>query len=42
MARYAREKMNCQNVVVGFTDFAPGRDVLAAFKLGTEKAGGKL
>ena len=42
MARYAREKLNCQNVVVGFTDFAPGRDVLAAFKLGTEKAGGKL
>jgi branched-chain amino acid transport system substrate-binding protein len=27
---------------VGYTDFAPGRDVLAAFKLGTEKAGGKL
>jgi branched-chain amino acid transport system substrate-binding protein len=42
MARYAREKLNCQNIVLGFTDFAPGRDVLAAFKLGTEKAGGKL
>ena len=42
MARYALEKLNCRNVAVGFTDFAPGRDVLAAFKLGTEKAGGKL
>jgi branched-chain amino acid transport system substrate-binding protein len=42
MARYAREKLNCRNIVVGFTDFAPGRDVLASFKLGTEKAGGKL
>lgn len=42
MARYAREKLNCQSVVVGFTDFAPGRDVLAAFKAGYEKAGGKL
>jgi branched-chain amino acid transport system substrate-binding protein len=42
MARYAKEKLNCQNMVLGFTDFAPGRDVLAAFKLGTEKAGGKL
>ena len=42
MARYAREKLNCKNIVVGYTDFAPGRDVLAAFKLGTEKAGGKL
>jgi branched-chain amino acid transport system substrate-binding protein len=42
MARYAREKLNCNAIVVGFTDFAPGRDVLAAFKLGTEKAGGKL
>jgi branched-chain amino acid transport system substrate-binding protein len=42
MARYAREKLNCKNIVVGYTDFAPGRDVVAAFKLGTEKAGGKL
>jgi branched-chain amino acid transport system substrate-binding protein len=42
MARYAREKLNCRSIVVGYTDFAPGRDVLAAFKLGTEKAGGKL
>jgi branched-chain amino acid transport system substrate-binding protein len=42
MARYAREKLNCKNIVVGYTDFAPGRDVVAAFRLGTEKAGGKL
>jgi branched-chain amino acid transport system substrate-binding protein len=42
MAAYARDKLKCQSVVVGFTDFAPGRDVLAAFKAGYEKAGGKL
>lgn len=42
MAAYARDKLKCQSVVVGFTDFAPGRDVLAAFKTGIEKAGGKL
>jgi branched-chain amino acid transport system substrate-binding protein len=42
MGGHARQKLNCQSVVVGFTDFAPGRDVLAAFKAGYEKAGRKL
>ena len=42
MGTYAHDKLGCKSVIVGFTDFAPGRDVLAAFKAGYEKAGGKL
>jgi len=42
MGGYAFTKLGCKAVIVGFTDFAPGRDVLAAFKAGYEKAGGKL
>jgi branched-chain amino acid transport system substrate-binding protein len=42
MGRYAVEKLGCKKTVVGFTDYAPGRDVLAAFKSAYEKAGGTL
>lgn len=42
MGTYAADKLKCQATIVGFTDFAPGRDVLAAFKAGFEKTGGKL
>lgn len=42
MGPYAHDKLGCQSAIVGFTDFAPGRDVAAAFKAGYEKAGGKL
>ena len=42
MGAYAFEKLGCKSAIVGYTDFAPGRDVLAAFKAGYEKAGGKL
>jgi len=42
MGRYAIENLGCKKTVVGFIDYAPGRDVLAAFKSGYEKAGGTL
>lgn len=42
LGRYAVEKLGCKKTVVGFTDYAPGRDVLAAFKSAYEKAGGTL
>jgi branched-chain amino acid transport system substrate-binding protein len=40
--QYAYEKLGCKSLIVGYSDFAPGRDVLAAVKAGYEKAGGKL
>lgn len=42
MGPYSKDKLGCQTAIVGYTDFAPGRDVAAAFKTGYEKAGGKL
>jgi branched-chain amino acid transport system substrate-binding protein len=42
MGRYAVEKLGCKKTVVGYSDYAPGRDVLAAFKSAYEKAGGTL
>ncbi len=42
MGTYAADTLKCRATIVGFTDFAPGRDVLAAFKAGFEKTGGKL
>src|SRR5690606_27515787 len=42
MGTYAFQKLGCKTAVVGYTDFAPGRDVAAAFKMAYEKAGGKL
>lgn len=42
MGPYAFEKLGCKTAIVGYTDFAPGRDVAAAFKAGYEKAGGNL
>lgn len=40
--QYAHDKLGCNSLVVGYTDFAPGRDVLAAVKAGYENAGGTL
>lgn len=40
--QYAYDKLGCKSMAVGYSDFAPGRDVLAAVKAGYEKAGGKL
>ena len=42
IGQYAYEKLGCRKTVVGYTDYAPGQDVLAAFKAGYEKAGGTL
>jgi branched-chain amino acid transport system substrate-binding protein len=42
MGKYSYDKLGCKSLVVGYSDFAPGRDVLAAVKTGYEKAGGTL
>lgn len=42
MGGYSFTNLKCKTAVVGFADFAPGRDVSAAFKAGFEKAGGKV
>ncbi len=42
MGTYAHDKMGCKTAAVGYTDYPPGKDSLAAFKMGFEKAGGKL
>src|ERR1700722_20599140 len=40
--QYSYDKLGCKSLIVGYSDFAPGRDVLAAIKMGYEKAGGNL
>ena len=40
--QYASEKLGCKSLIVGYSDFAPGRDALAAVKAGYEKSGGTL
>lgn len=42
MGTYAKEKMSCGTAASGFTDYPPGKDSIAAFKMGFEKAGGKV
>jgi branched-chain amino acid transport system substrate-binding protein len=42
MGEYAKQKLGCNSVAVGFTDFAPGHDIVAAFKASYEKAGGRI
>jgi branched-chain amino acid transport system substrate-binding protein len=42
MGEYAYRKLGCRKTVVGYADFAPGHEILAAFKGGYEKAGGTL
>ncbi|MFI4988251.1 MAG: ABC transporter substrate-binding protein [Alphaproteobacteria bacterium] len=42
MGGYAFTTLGCKSAIVGYSDFAPGKDVLAAFTAGYEKAGGKL
>jgi branched-chain amino acid transport system substrate-binding protein len=39
---YAKNKLGCNTAAVGYTDYPPGKDSLAAFKMGFEKAGGKV
>ena len=42
MGSYAAEKLGCATAAVGYTDYPPGKDALAAFQLGFEQAGGEL
>ena len=42
MGTYAHDKLSCKTAAVGYTDYPPGKDSLAAFKMGFEKAGGKV
>jgi len=42
MGEAAAKVLKAKTAVVGYTDFPPGKDSLAAFKAGFEKAGGKI
>jgi branched-chain amino acid transport system substrate-binding protein len=42
MGIYAKETLGCNTAAVGYTDYPPGKDSLAAFQTGYEQAGGKL
>jgi branched-chain amino acid transport system substrate-binding protein len=42
MGTYAKETLGCATTAVGYTDYPPGKDSLAAFQTGYEQAGGKL
>jgi branched-chain amino acid transport system substrate-binding protein len=42
MGRYAAEKLGCRTAAVGYTDYPPGKDSLAAFQMGFEQAGGQV
>jgi branched-chain amino acid transport system substrate-binding protein len=42
MGRYAAQKLHYKTAAVGYTDYPPGKDSLAAFKAGFESAGGKV
>ena len=39
---YAKNTLECATAAVGYTDYPPGKDSLAAFQTGFESAGGKL
>jgi branched-chain amino acid transport system substrate-binding protein len=42
MGDVAAKKLNAKTAVVGYTDFPPGKDMLASFKRAFEGAGGKV
>ena len=42
MGRYAAETLGCATAAVGYTDYPPGKDSLAAFTMGFEQAGGQV
>lgn len=42
MGEAAAKTLNARTAVVGYTDYPPGKDSLAAFKAGFEAAGGKV
>ena len=42
MGTYAAKDLKCSTAAMGYTDFPPGKDSTEAFKVGFEKAGGKI
>lgn len=40
MGTYAAGKLGCKTAAIGYTDYPPGKDSLAAFEMGFQKAGG--
>ena len=42
MGTYAAKDLKCSTAAMGYTDFPPGKDSTEAFKVGFEKAGGKV
>jgi len=42
MGGYAAKTLGCKTAAVGYTDYPPGKDSLAAFKMGFEAAGGRV
>ena len=42
MGSYAAKDLKCSTAAMGYTDFPPGKDSTEAFKVGFEKAGGKI
>jgi branched-chain amino acid transport system substrate-binding protein len=42
MGIYAAKNLGCKTAAMGYSDFPPGKDSTDAFRLGFEKAGGKV
>ena len=42
MGTFAAKDLKCRTAAMGYTDFPPGKDSTEAFKVGFEKAGGKI
>jgi len=42
MGEYAAKTLGCETAAVGYTDYPPGKDALAAFEQGFEGAGGEV
>ena len=42
MGTYAAKSLGCKTAAMGYTDFPPGKDSTDAFKMGFEKAGGRI
>ena len=42
MGEYAANTLGCKTAAVGYTDYPPGKDALAAFEQGFEGAGGEV
>jgi branched-chain amino acid transport system substrate-binding protein len=42
MGTYAAKSLGCKTAAMGYTDFPPGKDSTDAFRMGFEKAGGKI